>query len=96
MAYAGYTRMIYRLADNVQVRKESWGLLFYSQSRHKVCFVKSGDWLSPAHFDGTWTLASISEDISKHADRPAESIERTLCKLTQNLAAGRMITDEVC
>jgi hypothetical protein len=87
--------MSYRLADNVQVRKESWGLLFYSQPRHKVCFVKSGDWLSPAHFDGTWTTESITEDISKRIDRPVENIEHTLCKLTRNLTAGRMITDEV-
>jgi len=92
----GILEMTYRLADSVQVRKESWGLLFYSQPRHKVSFVKSGDWLNPAHFDGTWTLESISGDISRRTDRPAEAIERTLCKLTETLTAGRMITDEVC
>jgi hypothetical protein len=92
----GILEMTYRLANKVQVRKESWGLLFYSQPRHKVSLVKSGDWLNPAHFDGTWTLESISEDISRRTDRSTEAIERNLCKLTNNLTAGRMITDEVC
>jgi hypothetical protein len=88
--------MTYRLADNVQVRKESWGLLFYSQPRHKVSFVRSGEWLSPAHFDGTWTFESMTKDISGRTSGHIEIIERTLRKLTENLAAGRMITDEIC
>jgi hypothetical protein len=88
--------MAYRLADNVQVRKEIWGLLFYSQPRHKVCFVRSGDWLYPAHFNGTWTLNCIAGDISRRTASPMETIEHTLCKLAKTLTAGRMITDEVC
>jgi hypothetical protein len=88
--------MPYRLADNVQVRKESWGLLFYCQPRHKVYFVRSGGWLSPAHFDGTWTFADITGDISGRTAGPAEIVERTLTKLVKNLTANRMITDEIC
>jgi putative mycofactocin binding protein MftB len=84
-----------RLAPGVQVRRESWGLLFYQQTRHKVCFVRSGDWLYPAHFDGTWTLESIAGDIARRTGAPAESIERSLPKLTRHLASNRMITDEV-
>jgi hypothetical protein len=87
--------MTYRLADSVQVRKESWGLLFYSQPQHKVCFVRSGDWLSPSHFDGTWTFASITKDISSRTARPREIIERNLHKLAKHLTSSRMITDEV-
>jgi hypothetical protein len=84
-----------RLAPDVQVRKESWGLLFYLQTRHKVCFVRSGDWLYPAHFDGTWTLESITGDITRRTGAPAEIIERSLPKLTRHLTSNRMITDEV-
>lgn len=87
--------MPYRLAANVQVRKESWGLLFYQPARHKVCFVRSGDWLYPAHFDGTWSGAGIVEDISRRKNIPAEIIERSLPKLTSRLTSRRMITDEV-
>jgi len=88
--------MACRLADNVQVRKEGWGLLFYVQTRHKVCFVRSGDWLYPEHFDGTWTLDSIVNDIAGRTDTPAEIIERSLPKLTNHLIKNRVIINEIC
>ena len=87
--------MTYRLADSVQVRKESWGLLFYHQARHRMCFVRSGDWLYPRHFDGTWTDKSIIDDIVERTGTPAEIIERSLPKLTKRLTSGRLITNEV-
>jgi hypothetical protein len=83
--------MSFCLADNVQVRQESWGLLFYQPSRHKVCFVKSADWLQPAHFDGTWTYESIIDDISHRTSAPSEIIERSLPKLTDHLIKNRVI-----
>lgn len=88
--------MVCRLAENVQVRKESWGLLFYSQPRHKVCFVRSGDWLYPQYFDGTWTLDSITDDIAKRTGTPAEIIERSIPELTERLIKNRMIVNELC
>ena len=84
-----------RLAPDVQVRKESWGLLFYVQTRHKVCFVRSGDWLFPAHFDGTWSFESIMNDIARRTGASAEIIGRSLPKLTSHLTSSRMILDEV-
>ena len=87
--------MACRLADNVQVRKESWGLLFYMPMRHKVCFVRSGDWLYPEHFDGTWTLDSIVNDIAGRTDTSAEIIERSFPKLTNHLTKNRVIIDEL-
>ena len=88
--------MACRLADNVQVRKESWGLLFYSQTRHKVCFVRSGDWLYPRYFDGTWTFDSMVDDIAERTGTPAEIIERSLPGLAERLTANRMIVNELC
>ena len=87
--------MPYRLADNVQVRKERWGLLFYLQQGHKVFFIRSGDWLYPEHFDGTWTFEDIVEDINRRTGAPAENIERSLPKLTERLTANRMLFDEI-
>jgi hypothetical protein len=84
-----------RLADNVQVRQESWGLLFYRQTQHKLCFVKSADWLRPAHFDGTWTLKSIIDDIYRRTRVPAEIIERSLSGLTDNLTRNQVIIHEI-
>jgi hypothetical protein len=84
-----------RLAEGVRVRRESWGLLFYAPARHKVLFVRSGDWLEPGHFDGTRSAADNVEDIAARTGAPAEIIERTLSRLTARLAAERLITDEV-
>jgi putative mycofactocin binding protein MftB len=51
--------MVYRLAEGVQVRKEGWGLLFYSQGKSKIYFVKSGDRLHPLSYDGTFQPDSL-------------------------------------
>jgi len=87
--------MFFRLADGVQVRRESWGLLFYRQAQHKLCFVKSGDWLQPAHFDGSWNTNSLIDDISCRTGVPAEIIERSLPQLTTHLVKNRVIINEV-
>ena len=87
--------MSFRLADGVQVRKESWGLLFYRQAQHKLCFVKSGDWLLPAHFDGAWTYSDIIADISRRTRAPAEIIERALPRLAGRLIKHRVILNEI-
>lgn len=70
-------------------------MLFYQPSRHKVCFVKSGDWLQPAHFNGSWTLDSIVADIARRTGAPSEIIEHSLPKLTDRLIKNRVITYEV-
>jgi putative mycofactocin binding protein MftB len=88
--------MTYRLGDNVQVRKESWGLLFYQRPFHKVYFIRSGDWLYPEHFDGTWTPEKIIEDISRRTGKAVEAIEQSLAKLTERLTVNRVILHEVC
>jgi hypothetical protein len=85
-----------RLAENVQVRKEDWGLLFYSQTRHKLCFVRSGDWLYPEHFDGSWTFESMAGDIAERTGVPVEVIERSLPAMATQLTSKRMIVDGLC
>jgi hypothetical protein len=84
-----------RLSDGVRVRKEAWGLLFYVPARHKVLFVRSGDWLYPGHFDGTWSRADIIDDIVGRTGTPAEIVERSLPRLAARLAANEIIADEV-
>lgn len=89
---AGYTKdMTGCLSDNVQVRKESWGLLFYSQPRHKVCFVRSGDWLYPEHLVGTWTFDGLVDDIVRCTGTARESIKRSVEKIIKHLLDGGMI-----
>ncbi|MFC1933248.1 hypothetical protein ACFLXU_06480 [Chloroflexota bacterium] len=84
------------MAKNVQVRKESWGLLFYSQPRHKVRFVKSGDWLFPEYFDGTWTFNELVGDIASRTGTPDDVIESSLQKVTKYLIDSEIIINELC
>jgi hypothetical protein len=90
----GILSMVGRLARNVQLRKESWGLLFYSQPQHKVCFVRSGDWLYPQYFDGTWTFDGLVGDIARRTGAPAELIERSIQKVTKHLMGNGLIVNE--
>ena len=88
--------MTCRLAESVQVRKESWGLLFYSRARHGICFVRSGDWLYPGYFDGTWTFDHLVNDIARRTGNPAEIVERSVEKVTKQLMENGMIINEPC
>jgi len=91
MAHDMANSMAYRLAEDVQVRQEAWGLLFYRQAEHKVFFIRSGEWLYPEHFDGTWTLENIIEDIARRTGALVDNIETALPKLTERLTANRML-----
>jgi putative mycofactocin binding protein MftB len=91
MAHDMANGLAYRLANDVQVRKEAWGLLFYRQAEHKVYFVRSGEWLKPEHFDGTWTLENLTQDIAKRTGALVENIKTALPKLTERLTANRML-----
>jgi hypothetical protein len=96
MAFVGYTDMLYRLAEGAQVRKESWGILFYTQAQHRVCFVGGGDWLHPRYFDGTWTFDSLVGDVAKRMGTSAKAIEPSIQKLTARLLDSGMIVNELC
>jgi len=88
--------MVCRLAKSVQVRKESWGLLFYSQAQQRVCFVRSGDWLYPQYFDGTWSYDRLVCDIAKRVGTSAKVIERSIQKSITHLVESRMIVNDPC
>jgi hypothetical protein len=88
--------MAFRLAENVQVRKESWGLLFYTPARHGVCFIKSGDWLYPRYFDRTWTFSDMVGDVTERIGTSAKTIEGAIFKLITHLVERRIIVDEPC
>jgi hypothetical protein len=90
--YAGYISMIC-LAENVQVRKESWGLLFYSQPLHKLCFVRSGTWLEPEHFNGGWSLDGLADDIAARTGKSVDNVKNSLTRLTGHIIEKGMVVD---
>jgi hypothetical protein len=83
------------LAVNVQVRQESWGLLFYRPAPHRVYFVKSGDWLKPTYFDGSRTLTAIVSEISQRTGISPEIVERSVSSLTDRLLKNQVIINEI-
>jgi putative mycofactocin binding protein MftB len=87
--------MAYHLSAGVQLRKESWGLLFYSQKQHRLFFIKSGEWLFPSHFDGTWTFDGLVDDIALHTGASTDLIEHNLRKSFDNLIKNGMVTYEL-
>jgi putative mycofactocin binding protein MftB len=89
-------KTVYRLAQGVQVRKEIWGLLFYSQADHKIHFIKSRNMLYPWHFDGTWTFDRIVREIAERLEIPGQSVEQSIKKVIDRLIEKEMIVDELC
>lgn len=96
MESAGCINPVYRLAGDVQVRKESWGLLFYAPAQHQMFFVKSGGWLYPQHFDGTWAFGRLVGEIAGQTGMSAEAVERSVLKLTLKLVEKGILTCELC
>jgi hypothetical protein len=86
---------VYRLAENIQVRQESWGLLFYSQLGHKIVFVKCFDWLQPKHFNGTWALTDIVNDASARTGTSSGLLDCALRKSIDNLLKNGMVINEL-
>lgn len=86
--------MLNRLAKNVQVRKESWGLLFYSSAQHKIRFIKSGNLLYPGHFDGTWTFENVVDEVSEKTGSSQTIIKPLLEKAFNLLKNSGFITKE--
>lgn len=64
------TEKRYRLAPGTQVRKEDFGLLFYTMKGPRLFFFKCGRRLDPGFFKGEASLArwkrehSLSESLS--------------------------------
>jgi putative mycofactocin binding protein MftB len=87
---------VYRLAKGVQVRKESWGLLFYSQINHKICFIKSRDLLHPEYFDGSWACERLICDIADRSNTSVESINSSIQTAMEHLIKKEMIVNELC
>jgi len=84
------------LAKNVQVRKESWGLLFYSQDSHRLLFVKSGNWLAPENLKEGCDLDSLIDKAVQRIGCSSQVAIEVLTKLINNLSKNGMIVNELC
>ncbi|MBN1191671.1 MAG: hypothetical protein JXA46_18100 [Dehalococcoidales bacterium] len=87
--------MAYCLPGDVQLRKESWGLLFYSQNQHRLFFVKSREWLSPFHFDGTWSFDRLAGDIVQRTGASQDQVKETLGRTIEKLLMNGFVIHEL-
>ncbi len=86
-------KMVLQLAPLVQVRKENWGLLFYSQARHKVTFVKSGELIQPQYFDPGWDIDSILKDIGQRTGKDRSALAKEVERLVDQLLKSKVVED---
>lgn len=78
---------VYLVPDEVRVRSEDFGLLFYDTRSTTLTFVRSGDGLEAAPFTGERRVLNVVEsDENRRA-----TIERLLKSL---LAKGLIVVDE--
>lgn len=76
----------YKLAEGTQVRREDFGLLFYTRSGPRLYFLSSGDLLNSSFFNSDLTL---SQWLAKKSDNPEKAarhrpaLENALSGLSQ-------------
>ena len=80
------TNRCYRLQKGVRVRKENFGLLFYSRNGPKLTFVHTGPWIRPDFFSGHLTLGEWlkSKRLCDSGEKPPDlepKISRALSRL---------------
>ncbi len=72
----------YRLAEGVQVRNETFGLLFYDYRGPRLYFVPCGNLICDAFFDG---LAPVADLVRRHSRQMPASRERIELQIVQVL-----------
>jgi len=77
---------VYRLNQNVQVRAEKFGLLFYDRRGPSLFFVGSKNLIEPEFFEGKETPRGLVEKTKTgglHEDRLEGALRSLLAKLVQ-------------
>lgn len=69
------SRKTYVLADGVQVRRETFGLLFYNYRGPRLYFLPSKDLFDSDFFDGHQSAADLIRTISTRHGWPRQWIE---------------------
>jgi putative mycofactocin binding protein MftB len=60
------SQTVYKLAAGVQVREETFGLLFYNYQGPRLYFVPSKDLIPDIFFHGRQSVSELAESICSH------------------------------
>ncbi len=81
----------YRLASGVQVRKESFGLLFYDYKGPRLYFVPSKDLLTDSFFNGDQSVKDVTDSLAASGEKSRKKIQEHILKLLDIIEAKGLI-----
>jgi len=91
-----YGKRFYRLADRISVRKERFGLLFYSPIGPRLTFVHSGTWIQPELFEGNISLKKwLADQGSFLSGQTLGEMGRRLSTVLSKLVQKELIVEIV-
>ncbi len=76
---------VYRLVEGVQVRNESFGLLFYDYRGPRLYFVPAKHLISDAFFEGKESVADVLDRLAKKMPWPRDRIQTRLRQVLEAL-----------
>jgi putative mycofactocin binding protein MftB len=84
----------YKLCQGVQVRSESFGLLFYHYDGPKLYFVRSGDLVDEHFFSGNQTAGQLVDLLEEICEWPKTAAQRQLSELMRMLKARGLVDEQ--
>jgi len=87
----------YLLCEGVQVRSESFGLLFYHYAGPKIYFVRSNDLVDESFFSGKQTLSDLIDALRQTRGWSEKLAKRQLSTLMRLLKSRGLVYEQpVC
>jgi putative mycofactocin binding protein MftB len=75
------SHMGYKLASGVQVREETFGLLFYNYQGLRLYFVPSEDLIPDNFFNGRQSVSELVESICSHNGWPRAGVQDRIIQI---------------
>ena len=86
--------MSFRLTAGVQVREESFGLLFYNYRGPRLYFVPSGDLIGADFFDGRQSVGDLIASITSRKGLAGIDISKRITMILDKLAEKGLIYEQ--
>ena len=90
----GHLQSKYRLSVGVQVRNETFGLLFYNYRGPRLYFVPSKDIIDAEFFNGRQSVSGLIDSISTRRGWPWTETEKRIRLILSKLAEKGLIYEQ--
>jgi putative mycofactocin binding protein MftB len=88
------SQAVWKLAEGVQVRRERFGLLFYSSWGPRLYFLSSKDLIEESFFEGKETVRGLVESIHKKYGFSVFSIQEKVSQILESLQTKGLINEQ--